>query len=141
MKTAVDSSVLLDVFVGKEPYLEASQQALRSAIARGSLIVGEVVWAEVRAHFQKEDDFLDAMDTLGVSYQPTSAEAASQAGRAWGQYRKQGGKRQQLIPDFIVAAHALIHAEILLTRDRGFSKRYFRKLKVWDPTKLPAPTP
>ncbi len=134
MKTAVDSSVLFDVFVGAGPYTEVSQKALRSAIAKGSLVVGEVVWAEVRAHFSTENDFRNAMQTLGITYEATSMQGASLAGRAWAQYRLQGGQRQHLLPDFLVAAHALVYADALLTRDRGFSKRYFKKLKVWDPT-------
>ncbi|MDA2934082.1 type II toxin-antitoxin system VapC family toxin [Acidobacteria bacterium AH-259-D05] len=134
MRTAVDSSILLDVFVGAGPHLVPAQRGLQEAMAKGSLIVSEVVWAEVRAHFPSEDRFRRAMETLGIMYEASSTEAASEAGRVWARYRKGGGKRQHLIPDFLVAAHASIHADVLLTRDRGFSKRYFKKLKVWDPT-------
>jgi predicted nucleic acid-binding protein len=133
MRTAVDSSVLLDVFVGAGPYVGPAQKGLQEAIAKGSLIVGEVVRAEVRTHFLTEAKFLRAMETLGITYLASSAEVASEAGRAWIRYRKGGGKRQHLIPDFLVAAHALIHADVLLTRGRGFSKSYFKKQKIWDP--------
>ena len=133
MRTAVDSSILLDVFVGTGPYVDPAQRGLQEAIAKGSLIVSEVVWAEVRAHFPSEAKFRLAMETLGITYVASSAEAASEAGRAWARYRKGGGKRQHLIPDFLIAAHASLHADVLLTRDRGFSKSYFKKLNVWDP--------
>ena len=133
MRTAVDSSILLDVFVGTGPYVGPAQRGLQEAIAKGSLIVSEVVWAEVRAHFPSEAKFRLAMETLGITYVASSAEAASEAGRAWARYRKGGGKRQHLIPDFLIAAHASLHADVLLTRDRGFSKSYFKKLNVWDP--------
>lgn len=135
MRTAVDSSVLLDVFLGAEPYVGSSQDALRDCIAKGSLVAGEVVWAEVRAHFRDDHQFREAMDTLGIAYESSSADAAGEAGRVWARYRERGGKREHLIPDFLVAAHALVHAGILLTRDRGFSRRYFPKLKILDPTR------
>jgi predicted nucleic acid-binding protein len=137
MRTAVDSSVLLDVFTGAGPFLQSSRDALRKALSEGSLVAGEVVWAEVRSNFPSHSEFEEAMSRLGVQYCPSSEPAALEAGRAWSEYRRAGGKRQQLIPDFLVAAHALMFADRLLTRDRGFSKRYFDKLHVWDPSVTP----
>ncbi len=134
MRTAVDSSVLLDVFTGAGPFLQTSQNALRKALSQGSLIAGEVVWAEVRANFPSDSEFEEAMNRLGVQYCPSPESAALEAGKAWSAYRQAGGRRQQLIPDFLVASHALMLADRLLTRDRGFSKRYFDKLNVWDPS-------
>jgi predicted nucleic acid-binding protein len=134
MRTAVDSSVLLDVFSSGTEYVEASQKALRSAIASGSLVAGEVVWAEVRVHFTEDSELLDAMATLGVHFESSNREVAIEAGKAWARYRARGGTRTYLVPDFLVAAHALVRADRLLTRDRGFSRRYFEGLRVWDPT-------
>jgi len=40
MRTAVDSSILLDEFVGVGPFVGPAQRGLQEAIAKGSLIVG-----------------------------------------------------------------------------------------------------
>ena len=135
MRTAVDSSILLDVFGGSGPYLRGSQAALREAIAAGSLVAGEVVWAELRGHFESDAGLSDAMATLSVRFEASTVAVSMEAGRAWAAYRSGGGTRRQMIPDFLVGAHALVCADRLLTRDRGFSRRYFKNLKVWDPTR------
>jgi predicted nucleic acid-binding protein len=38
--------------------------------------------------------------------------------------------RQHIISDFIIGAHALTQAELLLSRDRGFYKKYFKDLRI-----------
>ena len=70
MRTAVDSSILLDVFVGVGPLVGPAQRGLQEAIAKGSLIVSEVVWAEVRSHFPSEDRFRQAWKRLGLPTNP-----------------------------------------------------------------------
>lgn len=135
MKTAVDSSVLLDVLGADSRFGEVSRGALRAAYDAGALVACEVVWAEVRAHFPSDDAFAAALGLLGVRFEPLSPEAALAAGRLWRESR-QGGKggRSRVVADFLIGAHALFQAEALLTRDRGFYRRYFGDLRLIDPT-------
>lgn len=74
------------------------------------------------------------MQRLGVGYSSTPLPAALAAGAAWGRYRDRGGRRQRMVADFLIGAHALGCAEQLLTRDRGFYRTYFPKLRVLDPS-------
>jgi predicted nucleic acid-binding protein len=93
-----------------------------------------VVWAEVAAAFPSPDATATAMRTLGVRFSAIDVDVALSAGGASRAYREAGGRRQRVIADFLIAAHALGEAERLLTRDRGFFQRYFKALAVLDPT-------
>jgi predicted nucleic acid-binding protein len=60
---------------------------------------------------------------------------ARTAGATWRQYRRDHGKRDRLIADFLVGAHAATQCDRLLTRDRGFYRSYFQQLTIVDPAK------
>lgn len=136
MTTAVDSSVLLDVLGADPRFGEKSRDALRRAYDRGALVACDVVWAEVRAHFPSDEACEAALGVLGLRFEPLSHEAALVAGRLWRESREgvRGG-RSRVMADFLIGAHALVQAEMLLTRDRGFYQRYFRGLRLVDPTR------
>lgn len=134
MITAADTTVLIDVF-GPDPVFGArSRDALRAAIADGSVIACEMVWAEVVATFPSAPEAEQALGQLGIDFSPIGAEAAVLAGVSWRSYRRSGGPRTRLIADFLVGAHAKIQADRLLTRDRGFYRTYFKELQVLDPS-------
>ncbi len=136
MITAVDSSVVLDVLGADPRFGEDSRVALRRAIAEGSLVACDVVWAEVAAAFASEDECARALAQLGVRFSGLDVRAAAAAGTTFRTYRRAGGTRERLIADFLVGAHALTHADRLLTRDRGFFRSYFSRLTIVDPAKL-----
>jgi predicted nucleic acid-binding protein len=129
----VDSSVLLDVISNDPVHCQSSLASLDAARSHGRLIVCPVVWAEIRAFFKEERLMREALSEAGISFDPFDQESAALGGEHWREYRLRGGKRSRLIADFLVAAHAQVRAGRLLTRDRGFFRRYFEKLQVIEP--------
>ena len=135
MITAVDTSVMLDIFLDDARFGSMSANALRRCLNEGSLVASEIVWAETAAAFPDQGLFQLTMKELGVKFSPMSEPAALQSAVAWAQYRKQGGDRQRMISDFLIGAHAKAQCDRLLTRDRGFFRDYFARLTVLDPTR------
>jgi predicted nucleic acid-binding protein len=134
MKTALDSSVLLDVLGGDPTFGEKSRDALRSAYDAGALVACDVVWAEVRAHFPTDEAFSEALNLLGVQFDSISGAAAAAAGRLWRESRRKvSSPRERVVADFLIGAHAQLQADVLLTRDRGFYRKYFAGLRLIDP--------
>jgi predicted nucleic acid-binding protein len=132
--TAVDSIVLIDLFQQEPDWAPRSATAIDRAIHSGRLVACDVVWAEVAGRFDSEDVLAAAMAELGVEFEGITLAAATKAGRLWRNYRKSGGvRRDRIVPDFLVGAHALESADALLTRDRGFYRRYFKGLRVIEP--------
>jgi predicted nucleic acid-binding protein len=135
--TAVDTSVLLDVFGADAQFGRRSADALRECLAAGSLTACEVVWAETSASFADAADASRALSSLRVEFAPLDAHSSLLAGQRWRAYRAAGGTRERVIADFLIGAHAHTRADRLLTRDRGFYRRYFSDLAIFDPSELP----
>jgi hypothetical protein len=132
--TAVDTSVLLDVFFDDPSFRARSLAGLRSCLAAGPIVACGVVWAEVRAVFGDDESAARALAAIPVTYSGIEARTASRAGAAWGAYRRGGGLRHRVVADFLIGAHALEQADQLLTRDRGFHRRAFEGLVIVDPS-------
>ena len=134
MITAVDTSVLLDVFGADPEFGERSADALRACIAEGSLIACEAVWAETAASFDTTTAAEQALTGLRIGFSGVDASISLAVGQAWRAYRRAGGTRERVIADFLVGAHAVACADRLLTRDRGFYRSYFAALAILDPS-------
>lgn len=136
MITAIDTNVLLDILLPNEEFFERSAQALQDASAAGSMVICDVIYAEISVHFPTRGECDVFLSATGIRVEAMDRESAFLAGRCWRTYRKQGGKRNRILSDFLVGAHAQVQSSQLLTRDRGFYGSMFPSLKVVDPSRL-----
>ena len=133
MITAIDTNALLDILVPDPEYFERSLQALEEAANAGSLVVCDLVYAELCVHFQHQTDCDQFLRQNDIRVEALTREASFLASRLWRTYRQEGGKRTRILTDFLVGAHAQVQASQLLTRDRGFYREIFRSLALVDP--------
>lgn len=134
MITALDTSVLIDVFRNDPQFGSASANALRRCVQEGRIVMCDVVCAELAAVFPSTKAFEEAVGNLGIDFLPMERDSAVMAGELWRQHRRQGGNRTRVIANFLIAAHAQCQCDRLLTRDRGFCRKHFKKLRVIDPS-------
>jgi hypothetical protein len=130
---AVDSSVLIDVLAGDPHFGDASEASLGEALASGNVVICEAVVAEIHTLLVSSDATMEGLSTLGIRYLPTSEQAAVRAGHMQRRFRDRGGRRERVVADFLIGAHALMQCGALVTRDAGFFRDYFKGLKVIEP--------
>lgn len=129
---AVDSSVLLAIFKGEKSG-EAWLNCLLRLRTENPLAACDVVWAEVAPLFATLPALRTGMSHIGVHFSPLDEGACFTAGQLFASYRKRAGARERLIADFLIAAHALEHANGLATADDDFMQAHFPRLKIFKP--------
>ena len=127
MITAVDTNVLLDVFLSGAHHRQQSSEWLRDAYDRGAIRICNVVYAELVPAFGDRALLDSTLRELSVTVTPIDTTMAYEAGVRWSRYRRAGGPRKRILIDFLIGAHALSSADTFLTRDRGFLT-YFPEL-------------
>ena len=119
-------------------------------VERGQLIISEIVSAELASLFLSEKELRAFLSDTGTKHTQSSEKALCIAGNRWNEYAKDKkrslqcprcGKgitvtcqhchssitfRQRILSDFIIGAHALVHADLLLSRDRDFIRHILK---------------
>ena len=140
MTYAVDTNIIYDVLKADPVFGPMSRDCLAYFIREGcDLVACDVVWAEASAGIADKTVFRRDMARLGIAYSPIPESAAVRAGEIWRKARIAAAKaktnaRLAVLPDFLIGAHAMECADALITRDRGFMRRWFSELTVVDPS-------
>jgi len=132
MRSAIDSSALWSIFKG-EVDARAWMDILVSERQESELVICDIVFAEIAPLFRNRGELDVRLTALGIEFDPINPASAFMAGEIFREYRAKGGPRTHLIPDFLVAAHALKQADCLAARDRGYLRRYFPSLRILEP--------
>lgn len=134
MISAVDSNVLIDLLGPPTRFTEPSVGALDGGLRQGALIICPVVVAETANYFSSPDIMRETFDAMHLELHPFDWLDLCGAAQAYVAYcRRSREPKERILADFLVGAHALTHADALLTRDRGYYRTYFPKLALIEP--------
>jgi hypothetical protein len=99
--------------------------AIEQALMGGAVVINDVIYAELSIGFDTVDEVDAVLETIGVRLAPISRRALVVAGKAFKRYRRAGGTRTGVLPDFFIGAHAEVDDLTVLTRDPKRYRAYF----------------
>jgi predicted nucleic acid-binding protein len=97
------------------------------------LAINPVIYAELSLSFSTLEDLDDVVLTMALELREVPRAALYLAARAYALYRRCGGSKGPVLPDFFIGAHAAVEGWPLLTRDASRFKTYFPTLDVMAP--------
>ena len=116
-------------------YAKNSLEALEIMADKGSLVICEMVFAELASQFPSLERLKTFLNETDITLVSSTDQALYESSLAWKKYledRKRKQKcphckkiitgRNHIISDFIIGGHAQKCADQLITRDRGFNR-------------------
>lgn len=129
----VDTNVLVDVLQDDPQWADWSIAQLRAHATMHALVINPVIYAEMSLSFSTIEALDAVVSDLALELREIPRPALFLAAKAFAQYRRRGGSKHQVLPDFFIGAHAAVEAWPLLTRDPSRFRTYFPTLEVLAP--------
>jgi predicted nucleic acid-binding protein len=129
----VDTCVLVDVLQNDPHWADWSIAQMRAHASVHALIINPIIYAEMSLSFSTLEALDDVVATLALEVREIPRPALFLAAKAYAQYRRRGGSKLQVLPDFFIGAHAVVEGWPLLTRDPNRFRTYFPTLEVLAP--------
>jgi predicted nucleic acid-binding protein len=129
----IDTNILLDIVSEDAVWAERSWRALLLAGARDTVVVNEVVYAEMSVGYESLDELDAFLASFTVGLARIPKEGLFLAGRAYRDYRRKTGTKAGVLPDFFIGAHAAVAGAPLVTRDTKRIRSYFPMVQIIAP--------
>ena len=130
----VDTNVLVDVLENDPDWADWSVAQLRAQAQVHRLVINPVIYAELSLAFSTVEALDEALGSLQIPLIELPKPALFLAGKAFVQYRRQGGTKTNVLADFFIGAHAAVAGLPVLTRDVRRYESYFPTVKLVAPS-------
>jgi predicted nucleic acid-binding protein len=121
----VDANVILDIWDRDPVWFGWSIGQLRRQSFLHELTINLIVYSEISVSFATPSILDRKLEELQIKVLNIPRQAAFLAGKAYQQYRRRGGAKSNVLPDFFIGAHAAVLGSTLLTRDPRYYAAYF----------------
>lgn len=129
MPVLVDTNVIIDVITDDPDWADWSIGRLEANEEHG-LAVNPVIYAELCFGFPSADPVDLLVKQFGLSYCEIPRAGLFKAAKAFEAYRRRGGARPSVLPDFFVGGHAETTGMPVLTRDTARFRTYFPAVRL-----------
>ena len=129
----VDTNVLVDVLQNDPQWADWSIAQMRAQSKLHALAINAVIYAEMSLSFTTLETLDEVVQTMALDLREIPRPALFLAAKAYAQYRRRGGSKERVLPDFFIGAHAAVEGWPLLTRDASRFRTYFPTLEVMAP--------
>ena len=129
----VDTNVLVDVLENDPEWADWSVAQLRAQAQIHRLVINPIIYAELSLTFSTVEALDDLLAAMQIPVQDIPKPALFLAGKAFVQYRRQGGTKSNVLADFFIGAHAAVAGLPVLTRDVRRYASYFPTVRLIAP--------
>lgn len=129
----VDTNVLIDVLEDDPDWADWSIRQLRAQSQVHDLVINPIIYAELSLAFESVAALDDTLEGMAIAVAEIPRPALFLAGRAFVKYRRSGGAKTNVLPDFFIGAHAAVLGCGILTRDVRRYSQHFRTVPLITP--------
>lgn len=129
----VDTNVLVDVLENDPDWADWSIAQLRAQSRVHRLAINAVIYAELSLTFSTVEALDQVIEDMALTLLDIPRPALFLAGKAFAQYRRSGGVKNNVLDDFFIGAHAAVSGLPILTRDTRRYRNYFPGVKLLSP--------
>ena len=129
----VDTNVLVDVLRNDPYWADWSVTQLQEQSRVHRLVINPIIYSELSLTFSTVEALDQVLDGMELRMLEIPKPALFLAGKAFVQYRRSGGVKNNVLGDFFIGSHAAVSGLPVLTRDTRRYKSYFPHVRLVTP--------
>jgi hypothetical protein len=129
----LDANILFDIWDPDPVWCAWSTRQLRMQSQLHELAINPIVYSEISVSFPRQTEVDERLEEMEIGVLDIPRSVAFLAGKAYVHYRRKGGAKANVLPDFFVGAHAAVLGCPLLTRDVRRYSTYFPMVRLIAP--------